>query len=307
MRSSNSVKYIVLAVIAALNLNGCAMSTFQAQQATIKEAFMQTFASDDPCANNSRNIGMITGALLGGVIGNLATHGNDKALGTLLGVGLGGAVGAFIGYEVDQRQCELSKIQKKHGLEMQVLPLAVEPEATETAGLVATDSTLSQCSGSDTRQAESSARQKIGLSVSVVDQKGKPQFMSGSDELHPAAKVQFSEIASQYATDKVVTKMGANSSKEKQKMTEELHKKHILLIGHTDDTGSSDLNAKLSERRARAVAQVFKSMGVTEEQLFYQGAGETLPIADNATEEGRAKNRRVEIVDLSNEKTFKID
>ena len=49
---------------------------------------------------------------------------------------------------------------------------------------------------------------------------------------------------------------------------------------------------------------MFKDAGVSADQLYYQGAGETLPVADNKTEVGRAKNRRVEIVDLSNEDTF---
>jgi hypothetical protein len=77
------------------------------------------------------------------------------------------------------------------------------------------------------------------------------------------------------------------------------------LIGHTDDSGSSQLNADLSERRAKAVAKLFKDAGVPEGQIFYQGAGETLPMADNKTPEGRAKNRRVEIVDLNDETSFK--
>src|SRR5205823_2690461 len=75
----------------------------------------------------------------------------------------------------------------------------------------------------------------------------------------------------------------------------------ILLVGHTDDTGSSELNAALSERRARAIARLFYDHGVPIAQVYYQGAGETLPIADNRTEPGRARNRRVEIVDLPDE------
>ena len=114
------------------------------------------------------------------------------------------------------------------------------------------------------------------------------------------------EIAQQYSAEQQATQVGARTNEEKTRATDELRKKRVLLIGHTDDTGSSKLNADLSERRAKAVAQVFKSMGVAENQLYYQGAGETLPTADNATAEGRAKNRRVEIVDLSNEETFRL-
>jgi hypothetical protein len=76
------------------------------------------------------------------------------------------------------------------------------------------------------------------------------------------------------------------------------------LVGHTDDTGSSQANADLSEARARSVARIFVSRGFSEDQIFYQGAGETLPIADNHTEEGRARNRRVEVIDLSKDEAM---
>lgn len=297
MKYSASVKPIALAVISALTLNSCATTNSQTGQKSIQETLKQTFASDDPCANNKRNIGILAGAVLGAVIGNKVSDGN-KALGTVLGIGIGGALGALIGSEVDKRQCELAKIQKKHGLDMQVTPIAVESKGGQPAS--------SENGSGSSHQVETASTQKVGLSVSVVDREGKPQFLSGSDELQPDAKEQFSEIAQQYAPDTIAAGMGAKSNEEKQKLTNELRKKRVLLIGHTDDTGSTKLNAELSERRAKAVAQIFKSMGVAENQLFYQGAGETLPIADNATAEGRAKNRRVEIVDLSNEETFKL-
>lgn len=299
MQYSSLLKPIALAAIVALILNGCATtnSLNQTGQPSI----------DDPCGNdNARIIGMAAGALLGAFIGNKVAGGNNKVLGTVLGVGIGGALGAFIGSEVDKRQCELTKIQKKHGLDMQMTPITMEATAAQTTSLEATNSTSAQDGATGTQPAESATMQKIGLSVSVVDREGKPQFMSGSAVLQTEAREQFSEIARQYATDQIVAGMGAQGREEKQKLSGELRKKRMLLIGHTDDNGSSKLNADLSERRAKAVAQVFKSMGVAEDQLFYQGAGETLPIADNATAEGRAKNRRVEIVDLSNEETFKL-
>jgi outer membrane protein OmpA-like peptidoglycan-associated protein len=80
--------------------------------------------------------------------------------------------------------------------------------------------------------------------------------------------------------------------------------KRILIVGHTDDTGDTRYNAALSERRARAVGKIFEDAGVDNNQIFYQGAGETLPIGDNRTLKGRAQNRRVEILDLTDENTF---
>lgn len=69
----------------------------------------------------------------------------------------------------------------------------------------------------------------------------------------------------------------------------------IDVYGHTDSTGSADFNQKLSEQRAQTVANYLISQGVSSARIRSKGFGETLPIASNDTEEGRAKNRRVEI------------
>ncbi|MDN5204970.1 OmpA family protein [Fulvivirgaceae bacterium BMA10] len=70
----------------------------------------------------------------------------------------------------------------------------------------------------------------------------------------------------------------------------------IKILGHTDDTGDEDLNKKLSNARARSVANYLKEKGIEGKRLSYQGFGSSKPIADNQTEVGRQKNRRVEFV-----------
>ncbi|MFM6977033.1 MAG: OmpA family protein [Sphingobacteriaceae bacterium] len=77
---------------------------------------------------------------------------------------------------------------------------------------------------------------------------------------------------------------------------------NVLIIGHTDDTGSDAYNARLSERRAEAVKNFAMNQGIMSGRLTTQGKGEGEPIAENTSEEGRAKNRRVEIVIVANEK-----
>ena len=73
------------------------------------------------------------------------------------------------------------------------------------------------------------------------------------------------------------------------------NKKYRLMIsGYTDNVGSSESNKKLSEDRAAAVKKYLSDKGVEENRLSTYGYGETNPVADNNTEEGRAKNRRVE-------------
>lgn len=69
----------------------------------------------------------------------------------------------------------------------------------------------------------------------------------------------------------------------------------IVIIGHTDSKGPEAYNQKLSEKRAQAVADYLVNKGVSSDRLTVRGMGETQPITDNATLEGRALNRRVEI------------
>jgi len=67
----------------------------------------------------------------------------------------------------------------------------------------------------------------------------------------------------------------------------------LEIVGHTDSTGPADYNQGLSERRAQAAADYLAGKGVNAETV--KGMGESSPIADNGTREGRAMNRRVEI------------
>ena len=70
---------------------------------------------------------------------------------------------------------------------------------------------------------------------------------------------------------------------------------HISINAHTDDVGSNDFNMKLSERRAKNIEAYLVSKGVDSKRLKPIGFGKSKPVASNATEEGRAKNRRVEL------------
>ena len=69
----------------------------------------------------------------------------------------------------------------------------------------------------------------------------------------------------------------------------------IRIDGHTDSVGSEVYNQGLSERRADAVRRYFVNQGVPSTRLGTQGYGESNPVASNDTEDGRARNRRVEL------------
>jgi len=67
----------------------------------------------------------------------------------------------------------------------------------------------------------------------------------------------------------------------------------LTIIGHTDSTGPEEYNMQLSLRRAQSAADYLESQGI--DSITVKGMGESEPVADNGTREGRAKNRRVEV------------
>ena len=68
--------------------------------------------------------------------------------------------------------------------------------------------------------------------------------------------------------------------------------------GHTDSTGKADHNQVLSEQRAASVVKWLVAHGVADKRLVPKGYGDTVPLGDNKTPDGRAKNRRVELKKL---------
>tara|TARA_R110000751_G_scaffold67419_1_gene137645 strand:+ start:20 stop:691 length:672 start_codon:yes stop_codon:yes gene_type:complete len=79
------------------------------------------------------------------------------------------------------------------------------------------------------------------------------------------------------------------------KVFKEFDKNGINIVGHTDSTGSNELNTRLSRERASAVASYLSVQGVPGGRISSSGVGPSQPIASNDTEAGRAQNRRVEI------------
>lgn len=79
------------------------------------------------------------------------------------------------------------------------------------------------------------------------------------------------------------------------KVLKEYENTLVTISGHTDSSGSDQFNQLLSEQRATSVANIVLQQGIVVERVAAIGYGETSPIADNGTAEGRAENRRVEI------------
>jgi OmpA-OmpF porin, OOP family len=122
--------------------------------------------------------------------------------------------------------------------------------------------------------------------IAFIEDKSKPvdktswfsfdrlDFETGSATLKPTSAEQLKNIAEiMKAYPKVALKLG----------------------GYTDNTGKADANLKLSQKRAESTMQELVKSGVDAKRLQAQGYGEKYPVADNSTEEGRAKNRRIDL------------
>ncbi|MFS0824946.1 OmpA family protein [Pseudomonas phoenicis] len=116
-------------------------------------------------------------------------------------------------------------------------------------------------------------------------------FPSGSATLTSEGYRKLSVMAQEFARDRAATQRGASAKK-------------LLVVGHTDSSGGAEVNQRLSERRAQTVADLMAAIGVPKQDIFFQGAGSARPVADNSTDAGKAKNRRVEIVEVDNEQVL---
>jgi|SRR5690606_37482943 len=83
------------------------------------------------------------------------------------------------------------------------------------------------------------------------------------------------------------------------KIMKEDARKKIRVDGHTDATGTEQYNQWLSEKRAASVKAHLESAGIAASRISTKGLGQTKPVADNKTPEGREKNRRVEVIILN--------
>ncbi len=140
------------------------------------------------------------------------------------------------------------------------------------------------------------------------DGDGVPDYMDKCPGTKPGAKVDDSgcEIIGNVVIDSVQADFAFDSAKLTPPMMKALDtvaakvkasrgNERLLITGHTDSIGPEAYNKKLSLRRARAVADYLASKGLDRSRMTVKGMGESEPVADNKTEAGRSKNRRVEI------------
>ncbi len=125
--------------------------------------------------------------------------------------------------------------------------------------------------------------ERVGEGIKITFNSGI-LFATNSSDLQPTAKDNISSLA------KILNKYPDTN---------------IIVEGDTDNQGTEEYNQRLSERRAQAVADYAKGLGVLSERFTTIGRGETNPVASNETVEGRQQNRRVEVAIFANDKMKK--
>lgn len=138
--------------------------------------------------------------------------------------------------------------------------------------------------------------------LSVIDEKAlEPVLSFGAEELKLAldADGRVAVYGINFAVNEAFLQLGAEDViKEFVKLLQSYPDLKIEIQGHTDNTGAAEHNLQLSKRRADTVKQYMLLFGLDSSRMVAQGYGMNNPVADNNTEEGRAQNRRVELVKI---------
>ena len=141
---------------------------------------------------------------------------------------------------------------------------------------------------------------KLGnFELSILEIEGMKQDIAAGEMLEALNKTGSIALYINFETGKSVIKPESLSIIDQvvQLLTENKALK-ISVEGHTDNVGIVQTNQTLSENRAKAVMNAIAAKGIDKSRLVSKGWGQTKPISENNTEEGKAKNRRVEIVRL---------
>jgi OmpA-OmpF porin, OOP family len=131
----------------------------------------------------------------------------------------------------------------------------------------------------------------------IMEREAMKQDVAVNELLDAMKKDGFVALHINFDTAKATIKPDSNAlldqAADMLKMAPEIK---IEVDGHTDNVGDAAANQKLSEARAKSVVAALVQRGVADGRMTSKGLGQSVPVADNRTEEGRAKNRRVELV-----------
>ncbi|MEJ2618797.1 MAG: OmpA family protein [Candidatus Thiodiazotropha sp.] len=111
-----------------------------------------------------------------------------------------------------------------------------------------------------------------------------------------AAKIVLENIRFDLGSDRISGESNARLASVASSLMARRDIRKIMVVGHTDSSGSAEQNQLLSEKRAISVANFLVDQGVSARLITTKGMGESSPVADNATANGRFRNRRVELI-----------
>ena len=137
------------------------------------------------------------------------------------------------------------------------------------------------------------------FSLNVLEMEAMKQEVTASKMFEAISKDGFIALYINFETGKSAIKPESQSIIEQvAAMLNQNTALNVSIEGHTDNVGDSKSNQLLSEARAKSVLDALAAKGIASSRLKSKGWGQAKPMSDNNTEEGRAKNRRVEIVKL---------
>ena len=181
---------------------------------------------------------------------------NKTQKGAIIGAASGGAVGAVVGGKLGSTAKGAIIGAAVGGVAGAAIGRQMDKQAEELAGDI-----------------KGARVERVGEGIAVTFDSGL-LFAYDSDDISGNARENLSNLA---------------ESLRKYPKTE------VLIVGHTDDTGSDSYNQGLSERRARSSKEYLVAQGVDSGRIKVTGRGEGEPIDSNATVDGRSQNRRVEV------------
>ena len=207
----------------------------------------------------------IAGGCLVGLLACNAIKNNAKRIACVVALCVAGEeIGRRIGESFDERDKRLAAIALKNRIEIKTQTYMTVKKGEEEAFK------------EQTSRLPSGVQHRAYQDKTVY--KSTVEFEAGSAKPSRAAVRVYEQIADAYRQDGI---------------------RKVIITGHSDSSGPAEYNQKLSEARSRSVAAIFVRKGFPSWNIYYQGVGESEPIASNATRMGRAKNRRVEIVDAA--------
>ena len=145
------------------------------------------------------------------------------------------------------------------------------------------------------RQQATTAEQRAAASAAQVKSLQSQLNELQAQQTERGLLVTLGDVLFEFGKSELTSQAGPRLDKLAEFLTQFPNRK-LLIEGYTDSVGSDSVNQSLSQRRAESVRQALVSRGVAADRITTQGYGKQFPVADNGSPEGRAMNRRVEIV-----------